>query len=66
MLKPFSRGNISSINWTFDVLWFDYPLAEVDAPDGGDGDAQEDDDDALDADLHNGNSNDAYLQSGQN
>ena len=44
----------------------DYPLAKVDAPDGGDGDAQEDDDDALDADLQNGNRNDADLQSGQN
>ena len=43
----------------------DYPLAKVDAPDGGDGGAQEDDDDALDADLQNGNRNDADLQSGQ-
>ena len=29
-----------------------HPLAEVDAPDGRDGDAQEDNDDALDARLH--------------
>ena len=33
----------------------DYPFAEIDAPDGGDGNEHEDDDDSLNADLQNGN-----------
>ena len=34
-----------------------YPFAEVDTPDGGDGNEHEDDDDSLHADLQNGNTN---------
>ena len=47
-MQMFSRIKVKSP----DQAVLAHPLAEVDAPDGRDGDAQEDNDDALDARLH--------------